>query len=107
MPVAPGTIDLRAHHAIAAIASLGNVALGYGLKETRPTGTRMKLGIGREQREATPGAGVNAGGLIIQQRTTKGSFRAAGTQHVKLLRGKPLPPLVLAELELLGLDRTD
>lgn len=87
-------MDLRTHHAIAAIRG-GLDRTRLWLMEAWPTGSAFKFRVCDEQRLITPCADKCALALFIEQRAGACPFCGVATQHAVLLGGEDLPPLVV------------
>ena len=90
---ATGAEDLGADHAVGGISQFGDVLLGEGLVEARPTGSGMKLGARREEREVAAGAKVDAGLVIIEQVAAEGDLGSLGSQNAVGFEAKLFFPL--------------
>src|SRR3990167_3200450 len=82
----------HAFHAVAGIGACGHAFGAIGLPETRPAGTRIKFGIGVEQRIAATRATVNTRVMAIPIGAAEGRFGAALAAHLILLRREFLAP---------------
>ena len=104
--IAPNAIDFGATHAVADVGLFGNVAFSNRLKETWPARARVKFRIGREQRQPTAGAGVNALRFVIEQGSAKFRFAVDTRENLfavsKLLA--QLPPEQREAVRLLILE---
>src|ERR1022692_4042172 len=76
-------------------------SLGDGrLVEARPARAGRELGVRAEQFVPAPGAAVGAALLVVDVLTGEGHLRVAAAQHVVLLAGKFMPPLLVRLLDL-------
>src|ERR1700761_2029605 len=100
VPAAAAAADLGAAHEHAVVrAQLDRVGHG-GLEEARPAGTGVELGVRPEQLVPAARALVGAILLVPEQRAGERHLRMAVAQHVVLLAGQLLPPLLVGLLDL-------
>src|ERR1700761_3582172 len=100
VPATATAADLGAAHEHAVVrAQLDRVGHGR-LEETRPAGTGVELGVRPEQLVPAARALVGAILLVPEQRAGERHLRMAVAQHVVLLAGQLLPPLLVGLLDL-------
>src|SRR3989338_5177212 len=86
MPAALSAHDFGAHHAVRGVLSI-LYRTGQGMVKARPTGARVKLGIGREQRRSATCAEKCALLLAVPILSRKRRLRPFFSQNRILLRG--------------------
>src|SRR6266540_4325875 len=102
VPVAAGAADLDAAHAVRVVDPLRHRVGGDGVRERRPAGAGLELLARAEERVAAPRTDVGPRLLRPEEAPGPGGLGAVAAQDLVLLRGEPLPPLGVAEDELLG-----
>src|SRR6185436_138374 len=113
---AVGAMHFDARHAVGAIGG-GRDGVRQRAEEARPARATLVLGAGLEQRPRAAGAVVDAGALLVVERTGAGALGAVLTQYAELVGREQRAPLGVGFLhrEILvrhlgyswGLDPTD
>ena len=85
--------------------ALGAERAGNQREKARPAGAALVLHRRGEERQAAADADEHAGTLLAIQRARARALGPFIAEHVVLLRGKDLPPLVVRALERLGRER--
>src|ERR1019366_1066009 len=102
MRIALRTARLGASHAIAGVGVLRDVvAVGGGI-ETRPSGSRIKLGFRTKKQSAAAHAVVRSVVVLVPALAGEGALGAAGAGHLILLGSKLGPPLGLGLRDLVA-----
>src|SRR5262245_39796569 len=91
MAAAAAAMHLGPGHAVGAILGGADGVL-QRLKEARPSGAALELGVGRKQRQVATGAGKNPLAMLLQKRARPGSLRALIAQDLILLRRQLCAP---------------
>src|SRR6056297_2771784 len=86
MAVATGTAYFGASHTHAGVLDIADMLRIEGLKEARPAGSRIKLGVRAEQRQVAQPAVVNPGFFVVQQGPTERVLGAMVQQDTPLFR---------------------
>src|SRR6478609_1019494 len=96
-PAAPAN-DLCAAHEQAVVRTQLDRLGDRGLRKARPSRARVELRVRPEQVAAAPGAAVGARLLVVDILAGERRLGAGAAQHLVLLRGQLLAPLLLGLL---------
>src|SRR4051812_23392264 len=97
MPAAARAVGFHPRHSMAAVGRRGDRAVD-GAVEARPSGAALELGVRREERLPAGAADEHAVTLLAVQRAGAGALCPVLPQHVKLLGGQGLAPLLVSFL---------
>jgi len=100
MGATPGTQNLGSAHSLTEIALFRHHIATVGLKETGPTAARVILGLRAKEALSTTSAMVVTPRPVIDKLPRKRPFSAFFPANCILIRGKPLPPLLIGECHL-------
>src|SRR5262249_16783559 len=98
MAAAAGTVNFGAHHAITRVFRAFDCSRNR-IKEARPAGATLELGLRLEQRLSASCADKGARTLFLQQSARAGRLRSVLTQHTILLGCQQLSPFSIGMLD--------